>query len=115
MFFMNVSFITKVQERLAASQTDRSVFMRSHSPHRWTVPRLKFQALVVTEPINVVIHFLIVIRVPSFPHFLTTPDEASNSERTVVNAATCDGLDNFWPNDRAIVVLLLVLCVQLSG
>lgn len=78
------------------------------------MPRSEFQTLVVTKPIHVVIHFLIVILVPSFPHFLTTPDEASNSERAVVNAATCDWLDNFWPNNCAIVALLLVVCVQFS-
>jgi hypothetical protein len=36
-----------------------------------------------------VTHLLILVSIPSFSHFLTTPDETSSSERAVVNAATC--------------------------
>jgi len=36
-----------------------------------------------------VTHLLILVLIPSFSHFLTTPDEASNNGRAFVNAATC--------------------------
>ncbi|MGH7217552.1 MAG: hypothetical protein ACREIG_09985 [Nitrospiraceae bacterium] len=70
------------------------------------------QSFVVVESPHFVTHLLILVIIPSFSHFLTTPDDTNSSERAVVNAATCGWLDIFWPNDCAIGALLLVACVH---
>ncbi len=60
------------------------------------------QSLVVDESPHFVTHLHILVIIPSFSHFLTTPDETSNSECGDVNSPDCGRLDSFWSIGRAI-------------
>ena len=76
------------------------------------------QTLFVAESPHFVTHLLILVIIPSFLHFLITPDETNNSELAVANSAVCGALDNFWLNDCAIGALLIYLshaCVAADG